>query len=152
MKLLNISVILSRELVGDKCCSSPELWRTNENVVQVSIVIMSDQCVVIKWVDKMCISYTLVQSILKWPENWRNSCVMHHNTTAFDASLTVQKLLVKKSIPSVPQLAVSETPDWAQMPLSCVCRRNSTECDSRPQSHTKRGLPEVLLGMAELWD
>jgi len=68
MTLLNISVILSQELVGDKCCSSPELWRTNENVVQVCIVITSEQCVIIKLVDKMCISYTLVQSILKWIE------------------------------------------------------------------------------------
>jgi hypothetical protein len=36
-----------------------------------------------------------------------------------------------------PPLAVPETQDWAWMPLSCVCSKNSKECDSRPHSHTK---------------
>jgi hypothetical protein len=40
-----------------------------------------------------------------------------------------------------PQFQTSPTgctwDDWARMPLSCVCRRNSRECDSRLHSHTK---------------
>jgi hypothetical protein len=50
-----------------------------------------------------------------------------------------------------PPLAVPETQDWARIASSCVCRRSSTECDSRLHSHTKTGLPEML-GMAGLWE
>ena len=44
------------------------LWKNNENVVQVSMLMTSDQHVIIKQADNSCISYTLVQGILIQPE------------------------------------------------------------------------------------
>ena len=48
--------------------SAAALWKNNENVVQVSMLMTSDQHVIIKQVYKICISYTLVQGILIQPE------------------------------------------------------------------------------------
>ena len=57
----------SQELV-DQCSSMAALCRNNENVVQVCILMTSDKCVITKQVDKICISYTLIQVIFKRPQ------------------------------------------------------------------------------------
>ena len=141
----------SQELAADKCSSRPALWRDNQNVGQVCIVKTSYQCVIIEEVDKICISYKLVQSILKWPENWRNSCIMHHGTMPFDASRTVQTLLVKTPIPTIPHWLYLRL----QIGLECRCLVSVGEIQQNVTagcSHTKTGLPAVLLGIAGLWE